>query len=277
LRDNFQIGIAMSPRETAFGPLLFSGQLENGIRQLAQNDIAFIELSLRKTNDINTQELHKLLNHHNIKVTALATGQACLFDNLCLSNMNDESRNIAIDHLKSMIELAAELSSGAVIIGGIRGKLTGSEEDKKLQRTLGIEAIGQCAEYAKKFGIMILIEPINRYEMNWINTAEEGLEVIAQLSMQSLKLLLDTFHMNIEEKNMIEAIRPAGEQLGYLHFADNNRHAPGQGQLDFASILKVLNEIGYTGPIVSEILPLPDDLSALKDTAAFWKNLDYQF
>lgn len=277
MRDNFQIGIAMSPRETAFGPLLFSGQLENGIRQLAQNDIAFIELSLRKTNDINTQELHKLLNHHNIKVTALATGQACLFDNLCLSNMNDESRNIAIDHLKSMIELAAELSSGAVIIGGIRGKLTGSEEDKKLQRTLGIEAIGQCAEYAKKFGIMILIEPINRYEMNWINTAEEGLEVIAQLSMQSLKLLLDTFHMNIEEKNMIEAIRSAGDRLGYIHFSDNNRHAPGQGQLDFASILKVLNEIGYTGPIVSEILPLPDDLSALKDTAAFWKNLDYQF
>lgn len=275
IKSYFQIGIAMSPRKNAFGPLMFSGHLENGICQLAKNNFYFVELSLRKINDIGTEDIVALLNHHKIKVSALATGQACLFDNLCLSNKDDESRQKAIEHFISMIELAVELQAGAVIIGGIRGKLTGSKPEQETQFQLGIDSIRQCAEFAQKKGMELLIEMINRYEMNWINTVSEGLQALELIKLPNLKLLLDTFHMNIEEANSVEAIRLAGDHLGYIHFADNTRHAPGQGQIDFSSILQVLDEINFSGPIISEILPIPDDLTALRNTADFWKKRGY--
>ena len=80
--------------------------------------------------------------------------------------------------------------------------------------------------------------------------------------------------MNIEESNIVDAVTKTGDQLGYVHFADNTRHAPGQGQTDFKQILSALEKIGYSGPVVAEVLPLPDDNTAVLDTADFWKNKD---
>ena len=76
--------------------------------------------------------------------------------------------------------------------------------------------------------------------------------------------------MNIEEVSITDAIRRAASRLGYVHLVDSNRHAPGQGHLPFASILGVLDEIGFAGPLVAEVIPLPDDETAARDTAAFW-------
>ena len=161
-----------------------------------------------------------------------------------------------------------------MIIGGIRGRLAGSESDYQRNFDNGVDAIRECAKWTEANDMPLLIEPINRYETNWIFTAADGRDLIERIGVNSVKLLLDTFHMNIEESNIVDAVIKTGDQLGYVHFADNTRHAPGQGQTDFKDILSALEKIGYSGPVVAEVLPLPDDNTAVLDTAKFWKNMD---
>ncbi|HSN47136.1 MAG TPA: sugar phosphate isomerase/epimerase family protein [Flavobacterium sp.] len=267
-------GIALSPRLTKFGPVMFSGHLEDGLKAVSAAGFKYVELSLRSTNDVDPDELNATLEKLNLKITAIATGQACLFDQLCLGADDEQLRKKAVDHFKAITLLAKKINSGAVIIGGIRGRLSGSESEYERNFDNGVNAIRECANWTKANGIPLLIEPINRYETNWIFTAEDGCDLIDRLGVSSVKLLLDTFHMNIEEPSIINAIIKTGDRLGYVHFADNTRHAPGQGQTDFKNILSALERIGYSGPVVAEVLPLPDDKTAVTDTAKFWKNMD---
>jgi sugar phosphate isomerase/epimerase len=121
--------------------------------------------------------------------------------------------------------------------------------------------------------VHLLVEPINRYETNFINTAQDGIELIEAIGHPCVKLLLDTFHMNIEEIDPCITIRKAAKHLGYVHFADSNRQAPGRGHINFQAIADVLAEIGYRGFINAEILPIPDDEQALLQTGQYIHSL----
>jgi sugar phosphate isomerase/epimerase len=267
-------GISISPQQTNFGPIMFAGRLFDGLRSLAENGFDCVELSLRSVNDVSPIELKKRLNDLNLKISAIATGQACLFDQLCLGCNERSQREIAINHFKKITDLSLEIGSGAVIIGGIRGRLQGVGQDYQKNYEYGLDAIRDCAMWSDQNQMPLLIEPINRYETNWVFTAEEGRKILDEIGIPSVKLLLDTFHMNIEERSTVQAILDTGENLGYVHFADNTRYPPGQGQTNFISIIKALNQIQYTGPIVTEALPLPDDKLAVENTAKFWKDME---
>ena len=264
-------GVALSPRPSRFGPLLFAGRLEQGLEQASALGFPYVELSIRAVDDVQPQELNKKVEDLNLKISALATGQACLFDCLCLGSDQDQKRENAVAHFRRITQLAKDIHSKAVIIGGIRGLLAGNGETRDENYAKGVAAIRACAEYTDELGIQLLIEPINRYEMNWILTAQQGLEFLKDVGVDSVKLLLDTFHMNIEELDTLAALEQTGERLGYVHFADNTRQAPGTGQINFDAILEKLEEMDYRGPVVAEILPLPDDATAIGRTAAFWR------
>src|SRR5262249_9217551 len=105
--------------------------------------------------------------------------------------------------------------------------------------------------------VRIVIEPVNRYESNWLNTVEEVLDLIERLGEDNVGVLPDTFHMNIEEADMLEALRRARPRLWHLHVADSNRRAPGAGHLDFNEIVIALAGQGYTEAVSAEILPYP--------------------
>jgi len=267
------IGVAISPRKTGFGAVVFSGRLDDGLEAASKAKFDVVELSIRSVDDVNPVELTPKLNDLNLKISAIATGQACLFDSLCLGSDDPGIRLRAVEHFKAITNLAVNLGAGAVIIGGIRGRLSGTGDQYKKAYDTGVNTIRECAQWPDSRGITLLVEPINRYETNWIYTAKDGLALLDEIGINSVKLLLDTFHMNIEEASISAAIELANNRLGYVHFADNTRHAPGQGQTDFKSILKALKKINYLGPIVAEILPLPDDLTALKNTAEFWEKI----
>ncbi len=251
--------------------MLFTGRLEEGLQTLHENGFGYVELSLRKTDDVDREELKTWLKKYDLHVSALATGQACLFDSLCLCAPDDALRGRAVEHIKNMVLLSKELGANRVIIGGVRGRLAGTPDQQLRQYEYGVDSIRRCVQWAHDQGGTILIEAINRYEANWILTAREGIGLLEELKLPSLKLLLDTFHMNIEEASLKQAFLDAGSHLGYVHLADNTRHAPGQGNTNFDEILKTLNDIGYQGPVISEILPLPDDRTAVEHAALFWK------
>jgi len=111
--------------------------------------------------------------------------------------------------------------------------------------------------YAAQRGVELVLEPINRYETNFLNTVAETLAFLDEVAAPNVGLLFDTFHANIEEPSLAGSLRAAGQHLKHVHTADSNRWAPGSGHLDFAAVVATLRQSGYDGWLSAEILPLP--------------------
>ncbi|MDD3140090.1 MAG: sugar phosphate isomerase/epimerase [Lachnospiraceae bacterium] len=157
-------------------------------------------------------------------------------------------RKNAMEFMKRLITITVEL--GGTITGGVNytasGYLTGKPRTRdELERSM--EYMHKMAEYAKQYNITIAIEAIKRFESHIINTAEQALEYVNELNEPNVKVHLDTFHMNIEERNILEAIEKCGDKLAYLHFVDSNRGAPGMGHIPWIDIYKTLYKIHYNG------------------------------
>lgn len=267
----FNISISLSETKTNFGPVLFSGDLNQGLKNVSALGYNGVELSLRDSEKIDQFWLLDKLKELNLEVYSLATGQSYYNDGYSLCNPEENSRLRAIERMKRHIDLASKLGS-MVIIGGIRGgiELTANRDDLEIKGKLGIL---KCLKYAKKKNVVILLEPINRYETNFINTLREGIEIIDELGFENLKLLPDTFHMNIEEQSIEDSIEEAREYIGYIHFADSNRFAPGFGHINFNSIISRLYNINYKNVIGIEVLPKPSDYLAAKQAIEFLKGI----
>ena len=276
-KDPLQVrfGVSMSPHPSVFAPLLFAGRLAEGIEALAKSGFAAVEISLRQVDDLDILWLDERLGELGLVVSAFATGRMCLEDSLCLSDTNPVVREQLFERLVGLIHLATHFKA-ALIIGGVRGKLSGNAHQKSMQYNLAVDTLRHCALIAGDLGVNLLVEPINRYETNFINSAQDAMGLIEAIGHPCVKLLLDTFHMNIEETDPCRTIRKAGKQLGYVHFADNNRQAPGQGHINFPAILEALAEIEYQGFISAEILPIPDDAQALLQTRQYLNSIMFE-
>jgi sugar phosphate isomerase/epimerase len=134
-----------------------------------------------------------------------------------------------------------------------------------------VEALTECASVNEN--TRFALEPINRYETNLINNVESGLEFLRRVKQNNVGLLLDTFHMNIEEASITESIKRAGGCLFHFHVADSNRWYPGAGHIDFRTIIDTLASIEYSGFVSAEILPLPDPDAAAKHTIEYLRRL----
>jgi len=271
LSSRYKLGVSISAQASVFSPVLFAGRIEEGFKTAADCGLKLIELSICDPVSIDHHQIKTLIAQYDLQISALATGQNCLQEGLCLAAANPTIRNDTVKRLHSIIDLAQELNA-AVIIGGIRGRFahTPVSEEEKGSFT---EALGDCVQYAAQQGIMTLLEPINRYETNFINTLEEGVKLIQEVGVSEFKLLVDTFHMNIEEADIPSSLRKADAYIGYFHIADSQRQAPGQGHTDFRAIFRTLQEINYSGPVVAEILPIPDDRTAIYRLRDFYHSL----
>jgi 5-keto-L-gluconate epimerase len=266
---DIRFSVAISPHTSIFGPLLYAGRLEEGLATAVSAGFQAVELSRRDPNDLLADRLVPLLAEYDLGLSAIATGQSCLHEQLCLATDDSQCLQAGIERIFGHIRLASKGQS-AVIIGGVRGKLSGSNLEQTRQCENFLKALYACADYGLSQGVPILLEPINRYETNLINSIDDGLAVLDQLGHSNIKLLADTFHMNIEEVDIAASIRKAGSRIGYVHFSDSNRLAPGMGHIHFAAVLHALLDCSYGGWISAEILPLPDDATAMNQAANFF-------
>ena len=267
-----KIGLCLSPTRPDMAPLLYQGDIVKGLDSASKYGYDGVELSLLNSQNLDQEWLIEKLRELNLQVFAIATAQTYSTDGYSLYTLHEEKRQKAVKRIKAHIDFASKLNA-MVIIGGIRGKFTGAKEDWNTQREKGSQALVSCVRYAQKKGVTLLLEPINRYETNIINRVEEALEVVEEIGSKYLRLLLDTFHMNIEERSIVGSVLMAGSHLGYIHFADNNRLAPGWGHIDFSQVLSGLKELGYQGPISVEILPEPDDDRASEQAIQYIRSL----
>jgi sugar phosphate isomerase/epimerase len=263
---------AISPKPSTFAPLLFAGRMNDGVRMASECGFDAVEVSVCTAADLQPDVLRAELSKYGLAVSAIATGRMCLEDGLCLSDPRAAVVAQVKERLFSVIGLAASLKA-SVIIGGVRGRLGGSAKKQQEQRNKAVQTLRDCAALASDHGVTMLIEPINRYETNFVNNAGDGLALIEEINSPSVKLLLDTFHMNIEEADMFAAVLSAGPRLGYIHLADNNRLAPGQGSINFARLIRMLISVGYSGYLSAEILPIPDEYAAIQQVSTHLKSI----
>ncbi len=254
----YRLAITATPELGGFGPLLLRAKPAEVFAFAAARGYQGVELHLRLAGDVEESEIRTLMAETGLAVPTIGTGMMMGMDGLSLAD--PKTYEAAVVRLQAHIELAASLQS-AVTVGLARGQLgSGGEREARRQQLLrGLREVDAKAEQA---GVLLLLEPLNRYEADYLHTLRETRELIEELGCNSLRILADTFHMNIEERNLAEAIREAGELLGHVHLVDSNRRVPGDGHIDFASILAALDEIGYQGFLSFEALPLPDSETA---------------
>jgi D-psicose/D-tagatose/L-ribulose 3-epimerase len=177
-------------------------------------------------------------------------------------------------YVRCCVDAAAALGSG-VVAGPLYASVgrtwrVEAGERAKLVRELA-DALSPLAEYAGELGVRLALEPLNRFETSLFNTAEQTLEVVEAVGSPALGLLLDTFHMNIEERSIPAAVRLAGERLFHFHACANDRGAPGADHLDWAGIVGALADVGYDGAVVIESFTAEND--AIATAAAVWRPL----
>lgn len=256
-----KIGGVISTKEAKFGPIIYKGDLEENIKKLARLGYDGVEIALRDPKGVDKAKLSRLLAETGIPFIALGTGQAALKEGLTFTNSQEKVREAAISRIREQIDFASDFST-PVIIGLIRGSLPeGPEKDKAIR--WAAEACQRCSDFAKGKGVNILIEMVNRYEVNWLNNISEGKNFLKEVKRDNVFLHIDTFHMNIEETSFRDSILEAEGKIGFVHLADSNRWAPGYGHINFKEVISALEEVGYQGFLSLEVLPLPDP-----DTAA---------
>ena len=261
-----------TPNEVNLAPILLRGPISEAFALASQYGFDGIEVHLRDPHDVDWEEMVELSRRYSLPVTTLGTGMAAGMDGLTFTDPEAGVRIRAVERIKEHIRLAARVGS-AVTIGVLNGRLGSNLEQAAQGREYHLACLKECCHAAADAGVSLLLEPLNRYECDWLNTTADALSIIAQLGFANLKYLADTFHMNIEEENIAASVRRAGSVLGYIHLVDSNRCGPGQGHLPFGEVLNALIDVGYDGYLSLECLPKPDAESAIKESLRYIKEL----
>jgi D-psicose/D-tagatose/L-ribulose 3-epimerase len=178
------------------------------------------------------------------------------------------------EYVRTCIDAAATVGSG-VVAGPVYAPTGKTWRMDYTERAAAIdqlvEGLRPLADYAGERGVRLAIEPLNRFETSFLNTAAQTMEVVDRVDSPAVGVLLDTFHMNIEEKDQAAAIRLAGDKLAHFHACGNDRGAPGGDHIAWERITEALHEIGYDGPVVIESFT-PDNQTIAR-AAAIWRPL----
>jgi D-psicose/D-tagatose/L-ribulose 3-epimerase len=207
-----------------------------------------IELNIGRPEQIDPVELKSLLAEHGLKMTMFASGATAKAEGLSLSHEDGDVRATSVQRCKEFLDFAAEFGAG-VIVGFLKG---GVSQDRDAARDRFREAVGRVEVHARAMQVPLLIEATNRYESSAVNSLQDAADLILAYRNPYLRVLPDTFHMNIEESSMTGALVKHVALYDSLHISDNNRLFPGLGAIDFFAILRFLKEAGYAGSIAIE-------------------------
>ena len=244
------------------GLSLFPGDLEKAFSVAQELEFDGIEISVADSKEISVSELRDLVNKYQISISAIATGGAAVRDGLIFSSPEKSIRQAAVQRIKKHIEFASHFNA-VVVIGLIKGWVIGNYSQSEDYIT---ECLKECNEYAKEKSIDIALEPINRFQEDFFHSILDCKKYLDKAQLSNVKMMIDSFHMNIEDADMWESILKAKDYIIHVHYSDSNRLAPGMGHFNFVKMTEVLKEINYSGYISAEILPIPDSYTAAKQT-----------
>ena len=237
---------------------------------VAQIGFDLIEIPLESLDDLDFEEGAAIIKNNDLGVSACAA----MGPDRDLIHPEADIRENGMNYLRGCIESCKTLGATNLVgplysAVGRTWQQTPAERAKDLD-TL-VENLGTLAAYAGDHGVMLCVEPINRFETSFINLAEQVVEVVDRVDHPSCQIMLDTFHMNIEEKSLGDAIRTVGPRLKQLHSCENDRGTPGSGNVTWNEVAQALKDINYDGPVVIE--SFTPEVKSISRAAAIWREL----
>lgn len=212
--------------------------------------------------EFQAQPLLEMTDEHIRELKRIADGEGVtltyslgLDPNYDVSSLDEQKRKGGVTYLQNIIRKMQ--IGGGTLLSGVSYAGWGTPnvvmDDKTAYWNQSVKSMKEIIKTAEDCGVTYCVEAVNRFETCLINTAREALAYVAEIESPNIGILLDTYHMNIEESSIADAIRLVGaERMKNFHTGENNRTAPGRGHLNWDEIFGTLAEIGYKGPIVSE-------------------------
>lgn len=230
-----------------------------------------VEISIQNFNHLRPSYVRDELQKHGLVCGSVAP---CMGPEQDLRG-NHSQQAAGVRFLRRVIDRMVELDSRTMagVVYSVVGRAEAvSEAESRKQWKCVVRNLREVAAYAEDCGRIIALEPINRFETDFINTCEQGLNMICDVGSPALKLHLDTFHMNIEEKNPAAAILSAGSHLGHFHACGSDRGTPGNDSIDWDGIASALQSIRYKGDVVIE--SFTRDVKAIARAASIWRPIE---
>lgn len=230
----------------------------------------WIEIPLEAIGDLDYAEGRRIVEANGLGVSTCAA----MGPDRDLVHPDAAIRASGDKYIREAIEATAALGATNLVgpIYSAVGRKWRMDADERARTTDQlVENLKPLAAYAGDHGVVLGIEPLNRFETSFINTVEQGVEVVDRVDHPAAGLLLDTFHMNIEEKSLGDAIRLAGKCMVHLHTCENDRGAPGSGNVTWDQVAQAVQDVGYTGPVVIESFTAK--VLSIAAAAAIWRPL----
>ncbi len=264
------VTVSLVPEAQA-GPFVFHGDLEAACARAGALGFDAVEIFPPGAEALDARRLRQILERHHLALAAMGTGAGWLTRKLTLTSPDPAIRHQARQFVAAIVDLAGAFGAPA-ILGSMQGRADDKVSRDQALRWLA-EALEQLGPRAHGHGVPFLLEPLNRYESNLLNTLSQTVEFLEPLATRNVRILGDLFHMNIEESSIPDAIAATGDRLGHVHFADSNRRAIGWGHTALEPIVDALKGIGYRGYLSAEIFPQPSSEEAAAQTIASFRRL----
>jgi len=244
--------------------------LQQIVPKARQMGFDLVELALEDPALIDVALARRLLDDHGLGATACAA----LGPQRDLSSDDEGIRQNGLAYIRACIDacqaLGARLLVGPIYSAVGKARLL-SREERAAERGRAVKSLRELAPYAGDRGVTLAIEPLNRFETDMINLAEQAISLVDEVGHPNVQIMLDTFHMNIEERSLARAIVSAGHRLVHVHTCENDRGAPGSGHVPWGEVVGALKEIGYDGALVIE--SFTPGVKEIARAAAIWRPL----
>jgi D-psicose/D-tagatose/L-ribulose 3-epimerase len=249
----------------------FTNQSASWFKKYKKWGFDTVEIAIDDPANIDSAKLKAILDKEGLACGSIC---GCFGPDRDLRGTKEHQRN-SINYMKAcidhMVTLDCQTLTGPVY--SAVGRIGGAEpKEYKKQWDTVVKNLKEICKYAEKKGKTICLEPLNRFETDFINTVDQGLAMIKAVGSPALMLHYDTFHMNIEEKDQARAIRRAGKLIGHVHACGCDRGTPGKDHIDWSGIKKALKDVKYKRDVVIE--SFTKDVEIIAKAAAIWRQIE---
>ncbi len=235
---------------------------------VARMGFDLIEVGIERTTDLDYARGAEIAKGNGLAVSVCAA----MGPDRDLIHPDEQIRASGMTYVRHCIDAAHALGSDRVIgplYSAVGRTWQSSDDERRRDVDLLVRQLGELAKYAADHGVWLGVEPLNRFETSFINLASQAIEVIDRVGHPACGVMLDTFHMNIEERSIGDAIRAAGKRMRHLHACENDRGAPGSGHVPWDEVAQACRDIGFTGPFVIE--SFTSQIKSIARAAAIWR------
>ena len=253
-----------------WGAPITDDRIAERVPQAAEMGFDVVEFPLEEPESFDYERTASLLDEHHLDSSVVLA----MSEDRDLLHEDESVREDGRQYIRDTVDAAAAIGSDRIVgpaYSAVGRTWRMSDDERETAVADVADQLADLAPYAAERDVTICVEPLNRFETSVFNTAEQTIELVDEVDHPNCQILLDTFHMNIEETSLADAIRATGDRLGHVHACGNNRGAPGNDTIDWPAVVTALDDVGYDDQAVIE--SFTPEVESIARAAAIWRPL----